>query len=223
MHAASGRHPVLPALLGLLLLCASCSTGDYSYTPPLPPANPSPRSIEVAQGLDAAWEAAVSYLAGNSHNLVLLARESRVIQASLAPVQPDALIDCGHVRTWVRELWSRRDYEFKASAGHVEYEALDNDLLTRYERTARLEGKASVLLTPLDDGRTRITVSASYQLTRDFVRRQKADGKWQASRLSQARLEFTSSTGAKDSKGFQCFPTHTLEDEILAGIRARLN
>ncbi|MFO7596157.1 MAG: hypothetical protein R6W92_07395 [Desulfocurvibacter africanus] len=184
----------------------------------------SPRSIEVAHGSDAAWEAAMAYLTGKSYDLGVVARDSRIIQASFTPAQPDALIDCGSVRTWVQEYWTRREYDFKASTSDVKYEAMDNKKLTRYERTARLTGKATVLLTPLKNSRTRITVSASYQLTRDFVRRQENDdGDWQASLLSQARIEFTSSSGAKDAKNFQCFPTHALESEILAGIRAKLD
>ncbi|EMG37349.1 hypothetical protein PCS_01861 [Desulfocurvibacter africanus PCS] len=215
---------VLPVALGLLLLACACAKGSYTYSPPVQPADLAPRSIVVAHGPDAAWEATVAYLAGKSYDLGIVARDSRVIHASFTPAQPDALIDCGSVRSWVKELWNRREYDFKASTGYVKYEAMDNKKLTRYERTARLTGKATVLLTPLKNSRTRITVSASYQLTRDFVRRQENDdGDWQASLLSQARIEFTSSSGAKDAKGFQCFPTHALESEILAGIRARLD
>jgi hypothetical protein len=183
----------------------------------------SPRSIEVAHGPDAAWEAAMAYLIGKSYDLGVVARDSRVIHAGFTPAQPEALIDCGSVRTWVQEFWLRREYDFKASTGHVKYEAMDDKKLTRYERTARLTGKATVLLTPLKDGRTRITASVSYQLTRDFVRRQEKDSEWLTTLLSQARLEFTSSSGAKDPLGFECFPTHALESEILAGIRARLD
>ncbi|WP_244432575.1 hypothetical protein [Desulfocurvibacter africanus] len=189
MRATSRYYHKLPAALGLLPLvlvcvCASCTRGAYTYTPPVPPADLSPLSIVVAHGPDATWEATVAYLSGKSYDLGIVARDSRVIHASFTPAQPDALIDCGSVQSWVQEYWTRCEYDFKASTSHVKYETMDNKKLTRSERTAQLTGKATVLLTPLEDGRTRITASASYQLTRDFLRRQQKDSEWLTTLLS---------------------------------------
>jgi len=142
-------------------------------------------------------------------------KESGFINVSYSG-DPELYVDCGSATSYVKNAAGERTYSYRAAQKSTDLEVMDSQGLFFIHREMSLEGRINVLVQPISNNSTTVTVNSRYILTRTSNVRDVNN------RTSTFKSDVTFNTGQtgslENSNGRQptiCVPTGGLEKSIL--------
>lgn len=207
------------ALIASALLLAGCA-GEVKYTPPASSA-PIQNSAVIKQSFKKVWPRLVKNLARDFYVINNIDKESGLINVSYSS-NPETIIDCGHIRSYVKNARGERTYDFPAATASKQYETMDTaNGLSFINRKMEAEGRANIIVQPIDPHSTSITVNTKYVVTKT-VHARNAMG--QTGSISDT-INFTSGGSAEfpsynsNQSGTACHSTGKLERDVIAAAK----
>ena len=199
------------------LLLSSCGTGRVEYIPPSQPATYK-NSVIIKMNKDKLWKKIVPALGKSFFVINNIDKDSGIINVSYSG-DPEKYIDCGQIKSYVKNAKGEREYNFPASRANQHYEAWDaarGESLCFIDRKMNLEGRINIIIEEVTSDESKVTVNIKYILTKStFARNIRGQ-----SRNFHDTISFTSGHGGKfpgpDAySGTICIPNGKLEHEIL--------
>ena len=147
-------------------------------------------------------------------------KESGLINLSYSG-NPANFIDCGRIKSYVKNARGERTYDFPAARDHQVYEVMDEHGLWFADRTMTLEGRINLIFEKVGPNSTRVTANTRYVVVRS-VTAQKAGTRIPLT--AAYTINFDSGSGANfpaNAKGIgvRCIATGDLEKEVLSLIK----
>jgi hypothetical protein len=129
---------------------------------------------------------------------------------------PKNYIDCGRVISKVKTAKGERNYDFPAAKAYQQYQLQQGSKLFLVDRRMNLDVRATLILEPLTQSRTRVKVDSQYTATRD----QSVRGGGAAPFGVTDRVSFGLSDGAIfPNAATKCQATGKFESDVLAVAR----
>jgi len=187
--------------------------GKVSYAPPTPETNVK-QSAVINTTQDIVWKTMIKNLSKNFYVINNIDKESGLINVSYAS-DPEAVIDCGHITSYVKNAQGARTYDFPAAKASETYEIMDmNYGLFFVERRMSVDGRANIIVQPVDSNNTSVSVSARYVVTKTLTQRNVSSN---IPSSFTDTVNFNSSGSATFAEGgTTCHATGKLESDILA-------
>lgn len=194
--------PLRNLLIMALLLNIPCMPGcsATSYSPPQQHSFTQSRVVTIPY--DELWKMIISYVGGTFFSIDAIEKDSGLINLSFLVNDASRYIDCGE-----SVIKGASDRSISESSPHIN--------LYGCTFTTSLSGKVNIIASKIESGKSRIKVNILYTVRRlvDCPGHRNYTGPFTYS------LSFTSnSSGAFGVR--TCFPSGTLETEILDGILA---
>lgn len=150
----------------LVTACVTPGKSDYAYNPPIsgpPPSN----ELVINSQFDKVWDRLVARLAQSFFVINNIEKESRLINVSFSPNQPEHFADCGESRRSFQFRDESRDYRYNVASPST-FKIADRwganyPLVTEATRTPILDGRANIYVAPQQEN-TIVTVNATYTL-----------------------------------------------------------
>ena len=201
------------ALMGLLASCA----GKIQYLPPVGTVQ-SHNSIKINMSKERLWKRIIPALARSFFVINNLDKDSGIINVSYSG-DPEKYVDCGRIKSYVRNLRGERTYDFSASKANQQYEAMDKRSGALYflERQMSLEGRINIIVEEISANECKITVNTKYVLTKSISIKQAGGG---LTRHRTNTISFVTGQTAKFPSGTICRPNGILESEILSILQS---
>ena len=201
------------------MVLAGCA-GKIDVIRPTTQIDPKANSVVVDKPRDAVWNAMVPALGKQFYVINNLDKSSGLVNVSYNG-NPERYVDCGILKSYVKNARGERTYEFPGSREFVEYEVMDNGTLTRVARRTSVEGRMNIIFEEVTPSQTRVTVNTRYVLTRTA---QVVSATGQALPGGSDTISFNSGAGAAFPKrgtaqAVECVPTGALERDVLALIQ----
>lgn len=152
---------IVIATAGMFLL-AACA-GEVNYTGPAT-ASQIPNAKTVPEGKSAVWAKLVPALGKDFFVINNLDKDSGLINVSYQG-DPRSYVDCGRIRSYVKNARGERVYEFDAASPHKRYEVM-TDGLYFIDRMMDLEGRVNIIVEEKAPKSTQITANTRYVLTK---------------------------------------------------------
>lgn len=193
--------------------------GKLDYTrPSIPSKLSNAKTIEKPR--EAVWNASIPELGKKFYVINNLDKTSGLINLSYTG-DPEQYIDCGSIKSYVKNARGERTYDFPGSQATQVYEVMNSSGLFFVERKMSLEGRMNLIFEEIGPTTTRVTASTRYVVTRNVTVRSPANNIPQSGTNS---IAFNSGAGAAfpanaDGQATECFATGKLEAGILDLIK----
>jgi hypothetical protein len=198
----------------------SACAGKVDYTPPAPPSQ-FENSVVIDQPQLAVWQRIVKNLSRDFYVINNIDKDSGLINISYSS-NPEDIIDCGRIRSYVKNARGERTYDFPAAKAAQSYEVMDmqygNGLLF-IDRRVAVEGRANVIVQPVDQNHTSVSVSAKYIVTKTFVARNTAPNSIPLSQTDTISFNSGGSATFPGNLPSTCRSTGKLEGDVIAAAR----
>lgn len=150
----------------LLFICVSLfgCAGELKYTRPTL-TQEIKNSVTVKKSKEQVWKELIPKIGKNFFVINNLDKDSGIINISYSG-DPQRYIDCGEIYSYVKNARGERTYQFPASKGYQEYEAMENGILSFAKRKMELEGRMNLIVEELEPNLTQVTANTRYVLTR---------------------------------------------------------
>lgn len=156
------------ATVGALSGCA----GKVEYTQPAA-LSKIDTSVTIKEPKDVVWKRIVRNLSKEFYVINNIDNESGLINVSYSS-NPEAVIDCGRVKSYVKNARGERTYEFAGASQSEEYEIMDMEHgngLFAVNRRISVEGRANIVVQSETPSQTDISVSVKYVVTKALTLR----------------------------------------------------
>ncbi|OGB94435.1 MAG: hypothetical protein A2Z31_10555 [candidate division NC10 bacterium RBG_16_65_8] len=203
-----GARKVFTSLLALLFV-AGCG-GRFDYVRPVGPGMAT-NSVIVEKSADDVWRGIASALDADHFDGVGLDKDSGVLMFGYRG-DPERYVDCGHIRSFVKNLRGERIYTFPAAAASTEYELMTGKEILFVARQMAVDIRLTATVARIGARQTRVSVDARYALTRTMMTR---DTRGRA-RTTLHTIHFTSGQEAAFPGTVTCRPSGRLEMEVLS-------
>ena len=210
---------IVAAVVGL---CLTACAGKVDYLRPTSQAAPSANAKVVGKPLAAVWTASVPQLGKHFFVINNIDKSSGLINVSYNG-DPEQFIDCGRIKSYVKNVKGQRTYDFAGAKGYQSYEVMDPAVGWLFiERKMSLEGRVNLVFEEVSPHQTRITANTRYVVQRVYTDRNAA-----GSNIPQSRTDSISFNSggrasfppAPDGRAVECVAKGALEREILAAVR----
>ena len=131
-----------------------------------------PQGLEAASNVkmiekprDQVWASSVPELGKRFFTINNLDKSSGLINVSYTG-DPEQFVDCGIIKSFVKNARGERTYEFPGGKAQQIYEIMANGQLQFIDRRMSLEGRVNVIFEQEGPSRTKVTVNTRYVLTR---------------------------------------------------------
>ena len=203
-----GRTAIIVIAAATLSACG----GVLTYTPPTRAGNPENVVTATVDGTRReVWNRFVAELGRLYFVIGDMDRDAGIINARNRGDDPLGYIDCGHIRSRVRNVHGDRTYSFAAAVPEMQYEIM-TDLLYAVTRRMKLDGRADIVLEAAGPDTVRITVRTRYFVTRTMWI-SGVDGSQDSS--SDSISFSTGGRGRFADDGTICVATGVMERDIL--------
>jgi len=207
-------------ILFITFLFVTACAGKMEYIKPITNAKLT-NSKEVNKSLDDLWKTTVPSLGKNFFVINNIDKSSGLINVSYSG-DPEKYVDCGRIKSYVKNARGERTYDFPASKAYQNYESFEDGMnLIFVDRKMNLEGRVNLIFESISKNSTRITANTKYVITKSINYRDMQNRTSQHSEV----ISFNSGASAyfanldKDTQGTECVPTGILEEEILSTIK----
>ncbi len=144
----------------------SACGGKLSYTPPTSPGSPENVVTATVNGTrEDVWNRFAAQLGRLYFVIGDMDRDAGIINARNRGDDPLGYIDCGQIRSRVRNIHGDRTYSFSAAVPEMQYEIM-TDILYAVTRRMELDGRATIVLEEAGPDTVRVTVGTRYFVTR---------------------------------------------------------
>ncbi len=204
------------AIIVVAAATALSACGELSYTPPVSAGGAEDVvTATVGAGGDEVWARSTAEL-GRLYFVIDSKDEAAgVVNLRNRGADPLGYIDCGHIRSRVRNVYGDRTYSFSAANAEMQYEIMTDDILRAVTRRMALDARATVVFEDAGPDAVRITVKTRYRVTRtEWI--SGVDG---SREMSTDTIGFGTGGGARFPDGTVCVATGEMERSILKLIR----
>ncbi|WP_145143077.1 hypothetical protein [Roseomonas gilardii] len=151
------------SLLAVLTACG----GQVNYTPPTTTVA-AQNSRTVSASRDQVWNKLVPALSSQFFVINTIDRSSGLINVSYGG-DPEKYVDCGRIRSYVKNLRGERTYDFPGAQAQATYEMMNDNGLFVFNRSMKLEGRVNIVVQDIGPQQTLVTASTRYVVTRTNV------------------------------------------------------
>lgn len=203
--------------ISLLTGCA----GQLTYTAPNNITRVSINTKTINRPVDSVWKASIPQLSKQFFVINNLDKSSGFMNISYSG-DPEQFIDCGRIKSFVKNARGERTYDFPAARAQESYEILNPNIgLFFVNRTMSLEGRANVVFEAINEDSTRVTVNTRYLVTRKQTIQNAARSRQQT---TSSTIEFNTNQGASfppnaQGEATRCVATGMLESQVLSEIQ----
>ncbi len=208
----------VPLFLITLLLGGCAGKVDYTGPTAQPGAANNSKIIEKAR--DSVWNSSVPELGKQFFVINNIDKSSGLINISYSG-DPEKYIDCGRVKSYVKNARGERTYEFPGAKAQQQYEVMNGQGLFSINRRLSLEGRVNVVFEEIAKNQTKVTANTKYVLQRQITVIPVANN---IPQTSTDTITFNyGGRGAfspnKEGQVTECLSTGALESEILSAIK----
>jgi hypothetical protein len=208
-------------LIATLSLCVTACAGKVDYTRPMAQAARSSNVKTVERSRDAVWNASVPELGKQFFVINNLDKSSGLMNISYTG-DPERYIDCGRIRSYVKNAKGERTYDFAGAKAQQSYEIMNPSVgLFFLDRRMNLEGRVNLIFEESGPTSTRVTANTRYVVTRTQTVRNAGNS---IPQTGSDTISFNSGGSASFPRNAQgqsaeCVSTGALEQEILSAIK----
>lgn len=208
------------AVIFLALVVLTGCAGKIEYARPSTSLGPAHNSKTIDRPREAVWNSSVPELGKQFFVINNLDKSSGLINISYSG-DPERYVDCGRVRSYVKNARGERTYDFPASKASQQYEVMNDRGLFFVNRKLSLEGRVNLVFEEVGPNQTRVTANTRYVVTRQLSVTTPSVAIPQSSTDS---ISFNGgASGAFSTNGAgpntECVSTGDLEREILSVIK----
>ena len=213
-------------LVAVVTLSGCASKLDVSSSPP--PTYQPENTMTYDADLDRTWEAAIKSISEKFFVLDNIQKDSRILTLTFSAQNPNDYIDCGTVTyTLSGGASGNGPTTFPGAIANIPLSAPDGTPHPKPGvRTARLEGKINIVLSPEGKNMTRATVNVRYVMSLKYEGQRYVHVGWNGMMMpytTSSVMGFTTGQeGVSDSGILHCVTRYTLEKMILDGIKTKL-
>lgn len=199
------------------VLALSACAGKYDYTPPRAYSQ-TQNTVTVDSSKDDVWKKLIVSLGKNFFVINNMDKESGFINISYNG-DPELFVDCGVISSYVKNARGERTYTFPGSRARMDYEIMSDKLdLYQVRREMALEGRVNVIVQPVTDKTTSVSVNTKYVLTRTTTARD-VEG-----RVNVAKADANFNTGQTGTmpgypQSLSCSSTGKFERDIIDFVK----
>lgn len=197
-----------------LSLITGCA-GKLDYTPPSTQYKYN-NEIILQSSFDESWKKSIPILGKNFFVINNIDKDSGIINISYSG-SPEKYIDCGVIKSYVKNARGEREYIVQGNMETSHYEVMNEGLLYSIQREMSLEGRINLIFEEIDSANTKVTANTKYIVERSLTVSQAGQN---FSRQNKDTISFNSGQSgsfpaANDGRAASCSATGTLEEELL--------
>lgn len=195
--------------------------GKVDYFAPSQSMATEQNSKLIPKPRDQVWAASVPALSRHFFIINNLDKSSGLINLSYAG-NPQKYIDCGRIRSYVKNMKGERVYNFAGAKAQQSYEVMNPSVgLFLIDRRVSLEGRVNLIFEEVDANTTRVTANTRYVVTRTQIVRNASNSPYQTNTES---ISFNSGGSAQftpqqRNEVAECSAMGVLEQEILSAVQ----
>ena len=142
-------------LIASIMVLSSCA-GKLTYLPPT--SNNVKRKITIKSSKRKVWKNAIKSLARSFFVVNNLDKDSGFINVSYSG-SPEQYIDCGYIKSYVKNARGERNYYFPAATSYKEYEVFEDGInLLFVKRKMNLDGRINIVIQSINNYKTQVSV-----------------------------------------------------------------
>lgn len=148
----------------LIFLCLTGCAGRVEYTPPASDYT-SINNRVIDQSRDQVWSRLIPALSKQFFVINTIDKQSGLINISYSG-NPEAYVDCGQVRSYVKNARGERVYNFAGASPQESYEVMKDGQLIFINRKLDLDGRVNLIVEEIGQKQTRVTANTRYIVNR---------------------------------------------------------
>lgn len=150
-------------LLWLIFLFTCGCASSLEYFPPSPGTKQN-NVVVINQPKETIWMKIVPALGREFFVIDHLDKDSGLLNISYSG-DPQKYIDCGRIKSYLKNLRETKTYDFPAASAHIQY-AVKKGYIFLVNRNMDLEGRINLIIEEINPEKTRISVNTRYLVTK---------------------------------------------------------
>lgn len=148
----------------LILVCLTGCAGHVEYTPPASSyTSINNRVVDLPK--DQVWSRLIPALSKQFFVINTIDKQSGLINISYSG-NPETYVDCGQVRSYVKNARGERTYSFAGASPQESYEVMKDGQLIFINRKLDLDGRINLIVEEIGQKQTRVTANTRYIVNR---------------------------------------------------------
>lgn len=199
---------------------AGCA-GKIDYIRPTTQMTPGQNSKLIQKPREVVWATSVPALSKQFFVINNLDKSSGLINLSYSG-DPEKYIDCGRIKSFVKNAQGERTYDFAGAKAQQSYEIMNPGVgLFFLDRRMSVEGRVNLIFEEVDANTTKVTANTRYVVNRTQAVRSAGGGFPQNSSDSISFNSGGSAPFPANQRGefAECAARGVLEQEVLSAVQ----